>query len=104
MREQFQFNKYNTDLDKKLRNARGDSMQKKLMGVAIAVVLIVVAAIIIVVMVKNKANEVKEEFQINEMPPINAGQIQQDIKSGVSSATEDVTKNINQGIHSLLGE
>ena len=103
MKEKFSFNKYNTDLDKKMRKVHGNSMQQKLVGVAIAVILIVVAAIIIVIMTKNKANEIKEEFQINEMPQINAGQIKEDIKTGVSNVAEDVGKNINEGIHNLLG-
>ena len=101
MREKFEFNKYNTDLDKKLKRLHGDSNSQKLARVAFAVILIVITAIIVTIMVKNKANEIKNDI-INEMPTINTETIKKDIENGISSGAEDVKNSISDGIQSIF--
>ena len=105
MKDKFVFNKYNTDLDKKLRRLRGDDSPQKLVRVVIAVTIIVITAIIIVIAVKNKAQEVKQDI-VNDMPTVdfNPNQIKEDIKSGVGSAAEDIKNTISGGLSDLLSK
>ena len=103
MREKFEFNKYNTDLDKKLRRLRGDDPMQKLIRVVFAVILIIIIAIVVVVMTKHKVQEVKEEFTV-EMPELNPEQIKDDIRKGISSGAEDVKESISSGIKDLFSK
>ncbi len=103
MRENFSFNKYNTDLDKKLRRLRGDHPMQKVVTVAIAVILIITVAIIMIIVTKNKVSEVKEDFTI-EVQELNPDQVKEDIKKGINSGVEDIKEGINSGIQNLFSK
>ena len=103
MKERFVFNKYNTDLDKKLRRLHGNDPMQKLVRVVFAAVLIIIIATIVVIMTKNKVQEVKNEFSI-DVPEINAEQIKEDIKSGINSGAEDIKNGISSGIQEIFSK
>ena len=63
MGQKFEFNKYNTDLDKKLRRARGDSTGQKVARIAIIAVVIIILIIIVSIKISHKAEEAKQEIE-----------------------------------------
>jgi cell division protein ZapA (FtsZ GTPase activity inhibitor) len=101
MKSKFEFNKYNTDLDKKLRRVRGEDPTQKIVRVAIILGIAVIIIIIASIIISNKIKEEKERIE-NNISTFDTEQFKQDLGNTITNTSNSVKEQISNGIQDLF--
>ncbi len=99
MSQKFEFNKYNTDLDKKLRRIRGDSTGQKIARIAVPVVLILIVVIIIFNIISSEARKAEENLS-----NFDTEQFKSDVKSSIGNTANDIKDSVSSGIQGFFSK